>query len=218
VYRADVADGASPLRISPLTHVLHRNLVINADFHHPSCGSIGFDLDDESSQYNITSNVVLYGGVKTFDGMDRYVARNLLVYSTANPRAGGACYLALQAMRNRSSAHTRFVENTCVMRASAGGHPYNCNAGPAPFYNKSYRVTLRDNSFIYPDADTAPDWASSGACSCWPDPKVAGPCPYHTLADWQADGLDVGSTVSLKLPDADLLQRARSLLGLAQQQ
>ena len=45
------ARAAPVLRISPETQVLRNNLIFNINFNGPSCGSIGFDLDDESSQY-----------------------------------------------------------------------------------------------------------------------------------------------------------------------
>ena len=45
------ARAAPVLRISPETQVLRNNLIFNVNFNGPSCGSIGFDLDDESSQY-----------------------------------------------------------------------------------------------------------------------------------------------------------------------
>ena len=133
---------------------------------------------------------------------------NLIVYPSATPSAG-RCFHALTSTRNRSSAHTHFVENTCVLAPS--DEAYNCGAGPAPFYNRSYHIQVERNRFYFPKAPAPPGWG--GLCSCWPDPAVAGPCPYTDFASWQADGHDRQSTVSLTLRDADLLARARALLS-----
>lgn len=61
MYRIDEdSTAASPrLAISPQTQVLRGNLVMNVNFHGPSCGSIAIDFDDESSQYNVTGNVLV---------------------------------------------------------------------------------------------------------------------------------------------------------------
>jgi hypothetical protein len=54
--------------------------------------------------------VLVYGGIKTFDGMDRHVWDNLILFAGASPfhSGAGACYHALQSTRNVSSAHTHF--------------------------------------------------------------------------------------------------------------
>lgn len=77
---------AGRLAISPQTQVISRNLVFNINFHGPSCGSIAIDFDDESSQYNVTKNVLAYGGVKCFDGMDRQVWQLQLVFGSVADR------------------------------------------------------------------------------------------------------------------------------------
>jgi hypothetical protein len=207
---------ASPkLKISPDTQIIRNNLVYNVNFHAQSCGSIAIDFDDESSQYNVTQNVLVYGGVKTFDGMDRQIWDNLVVYPGAAVSAGPACFHALQSTRNLSSLHTHFFDNTCVLRP--GDFAYNCGAGPAPFHNKTDHVDVHANKFIFPNAtpQQAHNW--QGACACWPDPKIAGPCPFKNFSQWQAAGHDVGSTVSSPTPQhagMALLAQAKGYLGL----
>ena len=39
----------------------------------------GLDHDDESSQYNDTDNVLVYGGIKYFDGINRTSTKNLII-------------------------------------------------------------------------------------------------------------------------------------------
>ena len=60
------ASGAPRLAISPITQFITRNLVINFNFLGGACGSIAIDFDDESSQYSVQRNVLLYGGTKTY--------------------------------------------------------------------------------------------------------------------------------------------------------
>jgi hypothetical protein len=92
------------------------------------------------------------------------------------------------------------------------GRRYNCGAGPAPFYNKSYHVDVDYNQFSFPNATAEPGW--KGACGdCYPGPKTgAPPCPFKTFADWQAAGHDVHSTVQLSLSNNDIVGAANALL------
>jgi hypothetical protein len=214
VYRQNESqvDGSGKLAISPETQVIENNLIFNINFHGQSCGSIAIDFDDETSQMNVTQNVLVYGGVKCFDGMDRQVWDNLIVYPSAAVSAGPACFHALTSKRNLSSAHTHFIDNTCVLKP--GDYPYNCGAGPAPFYNKTDHVDVHGNAFIFPNASAAQAHAWSGACGCWPNPEVAGPCPFHNFSDWQRYGHDLGSTISTAASNAQLLSHAHRLLGM----
>ena len=100
----------SKLQISPQTSTIANNLIFNANFHGQSCGSIAVDFDDETSQMNVTANVLVYGAVKTFDGMDRSISENLILFAggTAQHQATPCCLAALQSSRNLSSAHTHF--------------------------------------------------------------------------------------------------------------
>lgn len=136
---------------------------------------------------------------------------NLVVTPSVIPSAGPACFHALSSTRNVSSAHTHFFNNTCILQS--GDYPYNCGAGPSPFYNKSYHVDVHQNRFCYLNTTSQPAW--TGACGCWPPAKTgAGPCPFATFSDWQRYGHDKGSTVVLQPSNAEVLAQARGLLGL----
>jgi hypothetical protein len=100
--------------------------------------------------------------------------------------------------------------NKCVQLGQ--DYPYHCGAGPAPFYNKTHHVDVHSNTFYYPNATAEPGW--SGACGCWPNPKIAGACPFKTFADWQAHGHDAGSTVDLTFSNKAILAQARTQLGM----
>jgi hypothetical protein len=202
---SDLSDGAE-LQISPDVTNIRANMIFNYNFHPhgSSCGSVTVDLDDESSQFNITSNVLLYGGIKNFDGMDRNNSNNLVIYPGVQ---GGGCYDALQANRNISSGHSHFFNNHCVM--SHGHYPYNCGAGPAPFYNETYHIQTHGNIFSYAGADPGyDDWG--GACRCWPKSV---PCAVKTFADWQALGHDTGSKIQTELTNTAIIAEARALLA-----
>lgn len=211
IFRAnesDLATSPSLLRISPQPTQVRRNLVFNVNFNGPSCGSVTLDLDDESSQFNITGNVLAYGGIKNFDGMDRNNSGNLIVFPSVK---GAGCYDTLQAGRNVSSAHSHFFDNHCVL--ADGRVPYHCGAGPAPFFNASYHIDVHSNTFSYPAAAAEPSWADM--CQCYPSTKTAVPCPFKTFADWQAHGHDAGSKVQVGgLSNAQIMDEARTMLAM----
>ena len=95
-----------------------------------------------------------------------------------------------------------------------GDYPYNCGAGPAPFYNKTDHVDVHANTFVFPNATAEQAHSWQGACQCWPDPKLAGPCPFKTWQDWQSYGHDLGSTISTAFDNKAVLAQAQAQLGL----
>jgi hypothetical protein len=179
----------------------------------PSCSSIALDHDDESSQYEDTRNVLVHGGVKFFDGMDRTAYDNLVLFPQGVMH-GFQCLHALTGTLNLSSSHTHFESNHCVMLP--GQNPYNCGVGPAPFYNKTHRVDLHNNTFSWPSNNGSVPWDDlNTACLCWPNAKTgAGPCPYTTFQAWQAQGLDTGSKTELSLSNEAIIAEATAMLGL----
>jgi hypothetical protein len=222
IYRADehdnrtapAPDGTPRLMISPQTQLIRQNLIFSYNFHGPSCASIALDHDDESSQYEDSRNVLVYGGIKFFDGMDKTASSNLVLFPNGVMH-GFECFHALSSTRNLSSAHSHFVGNQCVMRPKQT--VYNCGAGPSPFYNKSYHVAVANNTFTYPGAtaDPAEEWG--GVCACWPSARTDAPqpCPVRTFQDWQALGLDAGSQITTEWSNDAILADAAALLGMA---
>ena len=71
----------SSWKLTPEPHQLRGNLCFNTNFRGTTHSGYCFDLDDGSSQYNITGNVMVYGGVKVRDGIERHISGNLFVYS-----------------------------------------------------------------------------------------------------------------------------------------
>ena len=77
---------ATGWHITPAMHQLRRNLIININF----LGSCDFcfyavDLDDGSSQYNITYNVLVYGGVKVNSTLSTFSLNELFQGGTLAP-------------------------------------------------------------------------------------------------------------------------------------
>ena len=212
VYRIEEDNMQSKLAVSPQTMTIANNLIYNYNFHGQSCGSIAIDFDDETSQMNVSSNVLVFGAIKTFDGMDRRIWDNLILYAhNANKMATSCCLAALQAKRNVSSDHTWFHDNHCVLPAESNSL-YECGAGPGPFANASYHIHTWDNHYYFPDQKQVPTDAGWG-CNLWEGnpPKPTGP---NNWTAWQAAGLDVGSTLSLDFSNAAILAAAKQRLGL----
>ena len=164
------------------------------------------------SRYLDEHNVLVHGGVKFFDGMDRTARKNLVLYPQGVMH-GYQCFHALSGNLNLSSSHTHFTDNHCVLLPEQS--PYNCGAGAAPFFNATFRVETRNNTFSYPGAAVPPCWNTSddtchgknSVCACWPKPSTgAGPCQYTSFDAMREQGLEAGSTVQVRLD---------SILGLS---
>jgi hypothetical protein len=168
--------------------------------------------DDESSQYNDTDNVLVYGGIKYFDGINRTATKNLVIMPGLYGAIRGCLSLPVGlGGRNFSGHFSHWTDNTCVQPAT--GFPYECVG--SPFFNKTDRVDVRDNTFyrINASAEQVEEWGQ--ACRCWPPAKSGvGPCPYRNFSQWQAAGHDKGSKIETELPMARLLAMARAKLGM----
>jgi len=96
----------------------------------------GLDHDDESSQYNDTDNVLVFGGIKYFDGINRSSTKNLIIMPGLFGAIRGCLSLPVGLSgRNLSGHFSHFVDNTCVQPHD--GFPYQCVG--SPFYNKTDR-------------------------------------------------------------------------------
>eukprot|EP00040_Diaphanoeca_grandis_P030936 m.183931 g.183931 ORF g.183931 m.183931 type:complete len:1001 (+) comp32172_c0_seq1:207-3209(+) len=203
------ADGTPRLAISPKTQTIAQNLIFNYNFHGEQCGSVALDHDDASSQYLDEKNVLVYGGIKFFYGMDR-VATNNLIIAPGGVEHGFQCFHALTTNRNLSSAHTFYTNNHCILRK--GEFPYNCGAGPGAFYNTTHHITLANNTFTWASESEDPGWDQT--CACYPGSHTDAPqpCPTKTFNDWQTEGHDIGSKVEYKLSNDEIISEAMALL------
>ena len=129
------------LALSPGTHQLRGNFIFNTNFLGHSNGLYCIDHDDGSSQYNDTGNVLVYGGVKYRDGVNRSVSDNLVIYSL------GA------AFQVSGFSTDRFVDNTVVLNR---GVAYTC-VGAAI----KGGVTTMNNRFFTPN-DTSLSFTTGG--------------------------------------------------------
>ena len=92
------------------------------------------------------------------------------------------------------------------MLPAADNTLYECGAGPGPFTNKSFHVDTHSNKYYFPDQPTLP--TLGGCFGCFKD------CKMQNFSDWQAYGLDVGSTLSLDFSDKQILAAAGRRIGM----
>jgi hypothetical protein len=196
-------DESGGVSIVPKMHQLRRNFIFNANFAAGGMNS-GYciDMDDASSEYNATGNVLVFGGFKLSDGSNRSVSGNLVVDGKlVDPQQAGCCPTPALRAGVLSINTTSVFGNTAVQ--SQGGF-YSC-AGPLPIaWWASHGNRFYDNTFYTPGSPSLP-FKPSGC-------NTSG----TTLAQWQAHGayFDRGSTISSDITVAQLLTLARGKLGM----
>jgi hypothetical protein len=190
------ADGNTQVGVT--TRTISNNMILshcwwNCGTNGPSSGGgHSIDHDDGSSGYVDLNNVLVYGAVKTRDGVNRTVSGNLVLWGDDHvtgllePQCGG---------QNSTAVHN----NTAV---AASGLFYDCVRSPGetdfPTFtaNHFYSKPLANGSLPF----AVTDWCHLSAGS---------------LATWQSQGLDAGSTISGSITTAEIVSHARRLLGLA---
>ena len=135
----NVDHGSNVLQLSPETHHLRGNFIFNRNFVGSSHGLYCIDHDDGSSQYNDSGNVLVYGGIKYRDGVNRTATGNLVVYSV------GA---AFQINGFKTDV---FSNNTVILN----GNAYTCVGQAVP------GVTTANNRFYAPN-DTSLAFNTAG--------------------------------------------------------
>ena len=165
-------DATSATRLSPKRHQIHRNLCFNHNYATTGKTRSGycFDYDDGSSQYNATANVMVGGGFKIRDGVNRSHADNLVVNGRlADPQVAGFNSTTLTGNIVLDPSGSFY---SCVGDAFADG------------------TIASGNSFYVPGtaAGAAPRFMPGCGSACKGDP---------TLSCWQKHGAgyDGGSTI-----------------------
>lgn len=133
------------LGLSPETHLLWGNFIFNTNFIGSAHGLYCIDHDDGSSQYDDRGNVLVYGGIKYRDGVNRTAIENLVVYSI------GA------AFQVNGFQTDIFSNNTVILNGDA----YTCVGHAFP------GVTTANNIFYTPN-DTSLAFHTDG-CSVHED-------------------------------------------------
>lgn len=131
--------GSDVLCLSPETHRLWGNFIFNKNFIGPARGLYTIDHDDGSSQYDDRGNVLVYGGIKYRDGVNRTATENLVVYSI------GAAFQVNGFMTDV------FSNNTVILNGAA----YTCVGHAFP------GVTTANNMFYTPN-DTSLHFTTGG--------------------------------------------------------
>lgn len=185
------ADGDGRYAISPLTHQLRGNFIMNRNWLGTTRSGYCVDYDDGSSEYNATANFLVYAGFKVRDGVNRRHARNLIY--------GGRAADYQCAGYNS----TVFVNNTVVDDARGKGIGFGCvgtafaKGGPK---SGSYNAVRQSGNRYFVPNSTAKVLPYS-ACG-------------QSLAQVQAEGYEAGSTISADLSVDGIVRMAEALLGL----
>jgi len=188
--------------INPLPRTIAQNLIFSQCFW--NCGMNGensggghcIDHDDGSSAYNDVDNVLVYGAVKTRDGVNRTVAGNLMLWGDSHrvgllgPQCGG-------------QNTTRVYNNTAI---ASSGQFYACVRSPSEL---DFPRIHSNHFFVKPLANGS-----------LPFGALCPPFAVGSLQAWQSNlpGLDAGSTIESGNPPhmttVGIISQARSILGL----
>ena len=191
LYTAE--DGSTS--VTPKTHQLRSNFILNANFRGATQSGYCFDWDDASSNYNATGNVLVFGGVKLSGGSNRSVSGNLVVAGKlADPQQAGGNKVP-------SVNTTAVFDNIAV---NPNGNFYSCASPlPLPWWVR-HGNWFFNNTFYTPGSPSLP-FVTTGC-------NVSG----TTLRAWQSRGpnFDGGSTIASGLTMPQLIALARSKLGI----
>lgn len=149
--------------------LLTRNFLING-----YNGVWGYDFDDGSQFYNATESVLLWGGLKNYEGNSKIGSDNLLIYPGADNRATGN--RRCQTNDDQFAANGMYIGNRCV---EGDGQAYSwagCNVHAVA--NTTYQVISANTHYSPNSSFSVPCGGSS-----------------LTFAEWQALGQDAGSTL-----------------------
>jgi hypothetical protein len=189
-YPDDLPCTSGPTQLTPATSKISRNFCLNKNYAttHTTHSGYCIDYDDGSSEYNATDNVLVHGGFKIRDGVNRSHSRNLVVgarladpqaphaprprrAATARPRATGPVprrWPSRRACPQVAGFDSTLLEGNIAV-ASNGGF-YAC-VGDA--FGKG--TTARNNTFFTPGNPALPfEQGCTGSGS--------------TLSEWQRNG------------------------------
>lgn len=82
-------DEAGRVALNPATHQLRKNFIFNKNWLGTTNSGYSVDYDDGSSQYNATSNFLVYGAFKVRDGINRAHSHNIIYGKPADYQCDG---------------------------------------------------------------------------------------------------------------------------------
>ena len=169
------------LRLAPQMRTIRRNMIFSP------CPSQLIDHDDLSSEYLDELNVLVGGGVKNRNGLNKAVNSNLVVQSR-----DGLVSFQVDGFDSES-----VVNNTVVM--GGGGQAYGWCVGS---WGANGQPTLENNTYLLPPG-------SPFECNCEGS--------FGNWTAWQAAGRDRGSQVAYMDPAhtlARVVEQARRMLDI----
>jgi hypothetical protein len=175
-----------------LSFIHHNTLLDNYNSVWP------IDHDDGSCFYEDSYNFQIYGGKKNYLGHSKTDHHEIYVYPDTRPHSG-VCLDDSRPLPGSSGWNESFVENTCVLYKSQA--PYdigNCST-------TNLFVPYLANNKIY----TAPGTDVGFKCN------VNGSRKFLSLEQWQALGLDLGTTAQTAPDIQTIIQWGREMLQSA---
>ena len=203
---------------TPGWNTIRKNFMLNGYAAHAN-----LDHDDGGRRYADEDNLLAYGTMENHDGTDKLYRGNLVVFPgvVGHSQYGKPCFEDTPDSENsgRLKANNTLIANTCWLSSDDATVLANmCNV------SESLATTVSVRS--YRQAFFTPSGAAGWKvrCNCAPTPGSPKTCQGHqaskafnySLQQWQAGGVDVGSTVAPLPPPQrlleDVIRRARALL------
>ena len=201
----------------PQFNTIRRNFFMNGYAGH-AC----LDHDDGGRRYVDEENLLVYGAMENHDGTDKLYQRNMIVFpGVANhSQYGKPCFEDTPDMeRTDLDANNTLRGNTCWVTSDFVLLANSCNASSSQ-HNLSRTVSIKSHN----DSYNTPSGSFRVSCRCAPTPGSPETClgdeatrsVNFSLAQWQARGVDRGSSVARLAPEdqllAGIIARARQLL------
>lgn len=155
----DAASGE--LTSIPAPRVVARNFVFRNSFRGPTSNKWVLDKDDGSSSYDERANVLVYGAVKSRDGLRRRVRDNLFLFPNNMPLADTTETKVAMAFQVNGFEWDTFSNNTVVALGSDGhASIYSCTSKNDVPPNNTF-----GNTFYILDTTNSTSFYA-GACGC----------------------------------------------------
>lgn len=188
-YLTDVLNGTASL--VPKANIINRNFMVANYGSNGGC----VDNDDGSSFYNISNNFFVFGGHKSdFNGHSKLSWNNINVY----PSVYGTKCVGIMGLPNpdpENRWNEGYWNNTCVLPGSS--QPYVQVTGTCDVADHTkFTVTLGGNKVFAPNASATVVCGKS-----------------MSFAEFQATGLDPGSTIADAPTAAEIIAMGQKLLG-----
>ena len=150
----------------PAPRVVSRNFIFRNSFRGPTSNKWVLDKDDGSSSYDEKANVLVYGAVKSRDGLRRRVRDNLFLFPNNMPLADTTATKVAMAFQVNGFQWDTFSNNTVVALGSGSqASIYSCTSKNDVPPNNTF-----DNTFYILDSSNSTSFYAGacgyGSCFC----------------------------------------------------